>query len=110
MNVLVTGAPGWLANRFLEVLVRGWNNEGPPNDWNLRCLVQEGVPVASLEALSRVKPIALWPGDLLRPETLREPLGGIDVVFHIAGLIHPRRVAELYAVNTQGTRNLLDAA
>ena len=32
------------------------------------------------------------------------------VLFHTAGLIHPRRVKDLYAVNVGGTENLLSAA
>jgi nucleoside-diphosphate-sugar epimerase len=32
------------------------------------------------------------------------------VVFHCAGLIHPRRVHELYDINVRGTENLLQAA
>lgn len=27
MKVLITGVPGWLGNRFLEVLVNGFNGE-----------------------------------------------------------------------------------
>src|SRR6185503_9241084 len=32
------------------------------------------------------------------------------LVFHIAGIIHPRKVDEFYQVNLEGTRNLMRAA
>ena len=35
--------------------------------------------------------------------------GAVDVI-HTAGVIHPRDVAEFFAVNTEGTRNMLAAA
>jgi nucleoside-diphosphate-sugar epimerase len=35
---------------------------------------------------------------------------GASTVFHAAGLVHPRRVSELYQINVDGTRNILDAA
>jgi len=35
---------------------------------------------------------------------------GADVVFHCAGVVHPRRIQDLYDINVQGTQHLLDAA
>jgi nucleoside-diphosphate-sugar epimerase len=37
-------------------------------------------------------------------------LDGIDTVFHCAGIVHAKRIKDLYAVNVDATRNLLDAA
>ena len=31
-------------------------------------------------------------------------------VFHLAGIIHPKRVRDLFEINTEGTRHLLAAA
>lgn len=45
-----------------------------------------------------------------KKETLSKSVLGIDVVFHCAGLIHPKKIKELYAVNYLGTKNLIDAS
>lgn len=34
----------------------------------------------------------------------------VETVFHAIGLIHPRRIRELFAINTQGTKNIIEAA
>ena len=34
---------------------------------------------------------------------------GADV-FHLAGIIHPRRIRDLYEINTEGTRHVIAAA
>lgn len=109
MRILITGAPGWLGNRFLEILVKGWDQKAPLNDWALRCLVLPNVNTAIFHELSKIKNIECVEGDVRRPETLRQAVKDVDVVYHIAGIIHPRRIKELYDVNTSGTDNLLRA-
>jgi nucleoside-diphosphate-sugar epimerase len=49
-------------------------------------------------------------GDLRVPDSLDSAVEGVDVVFHTAGVIHTKRIRDLYAINAQGTRNLLVAA
>lgn len=110
MRVLITGAPGWLAGRFLEVLVKGFNNEGAPNDWQIRCLVLAGQDVSSLDELAKIKNIEKVTGDVTKAETLTAALKGVDIVFHAVGLIHPKKIRQLFDVNTQGTQNMLQAS
>lgn len=109
-RTLVTGAPGWLGTRLVEALTGhasdlvGYSTIGPRP---VRALVLpsfDASPVTSLGAESAV-------GDIRKPETLVAAMQGVDTVFHCAGLIHPvRRIREVFEVNTDGTRNLLDAA
>jgi nucleoside-diphosphate-sugar epimerase len=58
------------------------------------------------------KRIELITGDLRNPSDCerfcQNAKGGL--LFHTAGIIHPRRVADFYAINFQGTTQLLDAA
>jgi len=51
-------------------------------------------------------------GDLTDPASLAAFVdgGAGSVLFHCAGVIHPRRVADFDAVNAKGTSQLLDAA
>src|SRR5262245_22538054 len=111
---LVTGAAGWLGSRLVGALEHGlsecdWLPQGNPR-LQVRCLVLPGEDVALIEELGdRVEIVR---GDITRAEDcakLCEDAAGA-VLFHAAGIIHPRRCAEFYQVNVDGTRNVLEAA
>ncbi len=110
MRVLITGVPGWLGGRFLEILVNGFENEGPINDWRLRCLVQEGLDATFINNLSQHKKIEIVYGDVTKKHTLKDAVSDVDVIFHIVGIIHPKKIKDLYLINTQGTLNLIQEA
>lgn len=113
-TAVVTGVPGWLGNRLLHFL------RAPHPDWPddverpsfdaVRCLVHPDAPV---ERVAQLAPDAeVVRGDVRDPVAVGRLLAGAHdpVVFHLAGIIHPRRVRELDEVNHQGTRNVLAAA
>lgn len=113
-QVLVTGALGWLGSRLAETLIGGLPEhpalKEPWPDLRLRCLVVPGQDAATLRKLS--ERIEVVTGDLQNPadcERFCQDAKGA-LLFHTAGVIHPRRVAEFYRVNVRGTANLLDAA
>lgn len=110
MRVLITGVPGWLGGRFLEILVRGAGSEGPANDWKLRCLVLPGQDASFITNLSKEKNIEIVPGDVTKKSTLKDAVRDVDVVFHITGIIHPKKIKDLYFINTLGTLNLISEA
>ncbi len=113
-KIIVTGALGWLGISLVESLVKGLaDHEGlrePRGDLRIRCLVLPGQNTTALRSISdRVEVIA---GDVCKPADctrLCQDFAGA-VLFHTAGIIHPKKVAEFYEVNVAGTKNLLDAA
>jgi len=113
-SLVVTGAAGWLGRRLVDTLAHGLADHpltaAPDAGARIRALVLPWDDAAGLRALSdRVEVVE---GDLRGPEDCRRLLEGTRsaTVFHVAGIIHPKKVREFYDINVQGTRNLLQAA
>lgn len=98
--ILVTGATGHIGNVLVrELLERGWP---------LRVFLLPGEdesPLAGLK-LQRVY------GDVLDLAALRRAMEGVEIVFHLAGLISilPGKDERLYQVNVVGTQNVVQVA
>jgi nucleoside-diphosphate-sugar epimerase len=111
---LVTGCPGWLGNRLLHYL-RTPHPAYPPDApreafEQVRCLVQPGVSPGRIHEL--VPDAEIVEGDVRDPAAVGRFMRDAKdaTVFHLAGLIHPGRVRELFEINHDGTRHVLAAA
>jgi nucleoside-diphosphate-sugar epimerase len=99
MNVLLTGASGFVGSHVLDLLV------------------QRGIPTtALLRASSRrrfLEPhlgrVTVVEGAITDPVSLKAALEGISHVIHCAGATKAVHAAELYRVNRDGTKNLVAA-
>jgi nucleoside-diphosphate-sugar epimerase len=109
MNVLVTGAAGFLGQRLIRALLeRGELHTGG-----------QSRPIARITALDAVEPAAdhtrmrVVQGDLADGKVLARAFeGGIDSVFHLAAVVSGAAEADYdlgMRVNVDGTRALLDA-
>lgn len=106
---VVTGAAGWLGSSLVHALTE------PAGTWCrpgvVRALVRDTTEANTL--ISDVPTIETVVGDVTEPESLAALFDGLDGaidVIHAAGLIHPRRTGELFAVNAGGTRTMLAVA
>jgi nucleoside-diphosphate-sugar epimerase len=107
-RVLITGAPGWLGTSLLESLTNGFR-AGPVDQKPepVRILSLPGSDTRALSATGMVEVVTADLSDRRLPDGVCD---GIDTIFHCAGVIHAKRIADLYSINVDGTRNLLDLA
>jgi nucleoside-diphosphate-sugar epimerase len=104
----ITGVPGWLTQALLDDIARC------PLDRlrEIRALVHPAL-INRLDglkgALKSTRPV-----DLAAPDTIAAQCGGalegVDVLLHTAAVIHVRRTADWYRINTEGTLSLARAA
>jgi NADH dehydrogenase len=98
-TILVSGGVGVMGSRLVKDLVAAGHR--------VRALALPGDRWVS--RLSGVDAeIAL--GDITKPETLAAAFNGVTTVFHLAGVILSNDPSVFARVNTEGTRNMVDAA
>ncbi|WP_085027665.1 NAD-dependent epimerase/dehydratase family protein [Ensifer aridi] len=108
--VLLTGAAGWLGKRVTSALTTGLPETGlfARGPFSVRALVPVGEDVSHL----REQGLDIVRGDIRDMRSVRAFVAGAEgaVLIHMAGIIHPKTVAQFEAINTQGTINLVTAA
>lgn len=108
--VLLTGAGGWLGGRIAAALTTGLPETRlrATGDFRVKALVLPGEDVSQL----REQGVEIVTGDIRDMDTVRAFVAGAEgaVLIHMAGVIHPKTVAQFEAINTQGTINLLTVA
>src|SRR4051794_19382809 len=109
---IVTGYPGWLGNRLVHFLHEphpAYPGEQPRFE-RVRALVLPGQDLAAIRA--RHPCVEVVEGDLRDRGAVDRLFAGATgaTVFHLAAVIHPRRVRELFEINVEGSRNLIAAA
>ena len=100
MKTFITGATGFIgASIVRELLAEGRE---------VRALVRPGSDTANLQGLD----VELWRGDLQDHASLVQGLRGCDVLYHAAAdyRLWTRDPAEMYRINVDGTRSILEAA
>ncbi len=98
MNVFITGGTGFVGSHLVDTLI-----EHP--DYNeIRCLVR--TKEKWLEGKNFIRVV----GDLTNDELLEKALDGVDVVFHVAGVVRARTQEEFDRANVDATENLIRIA
>ncbi|MBS2022693.1 MAG: NAD-dependent epimerase/dehydratase family protein [Deltaproteobacteria bacterium] len=98
MNILVTGATGFLGNALVPLLVSDGHK--------VRVVARGGAPEAAALGCEVVQ------GDLTHPETAQKALSGIDALYHLAGRVSrdPKDARLMYDLHVEGTRKLFEQA
>jgi nucleoside-diphosphate-sugar epimerase len=98
VNAFVTGATGFVGAHLVDALRRRGDT--------VACLVRSAARARALGWTD----VRIIEGDLDTPAALRDGCAGAEVVYHVAGRISARNLAEYLAVNRDGTARVLEAA
>jgi nucleoside-diphosphate-sugar epimerase len=99
VNVFVTGATGFVGAHLVKALLARGDS--------VTALARRPA-LAELQGWGNN--VRLLKGDLNDEAVLRQGCAGMDVVYHVAGKIAARDMAEFMATNRDGTANVLEAA
>ncbi len=99
-KVLVTGGTGFLGLHLVRALVQ--------RHYDVRVLTRNP---AALRGQTQL-PVEAVAGDITRPEDVRRAVEGCEGVFHLAAKVtlSAKEADEVFAVNVEGTRNVMQAA
>ena len=98
MNVLVTGATGFIGSFVAEKLLE--------KNYNVRCLIRSTSNLRWLEG----KDYELVEGSLSNIDSLETATKNVDYIYHIAGNTSAKNLDEYINGNRNGTINLIEAA
>lgn len=98
MNAFVTGATGFIGSHLADTLI------SHPDYNEVRCLVRSSEKWMKGKDYQQVK------GDLHSIKAIDESLKGVDVIFHLAGVVKAPSQREFDHANVEATENLLRLA
>jgi len=101
MKILITGATGFIGKNLVLELVS--------KSHKVRCLVRKTSRKNDINYLKKLK-VELFNGDLTDKNSLKGMCRGIDIVYHLTGVLGGFNVSEklISDVNIMGTRNVLE--
>jgi len=100
MNVLLTGASGFVGSHILDrLMLRGIPTRILMRTTSSRRLIEPHLPA-----------VRVCEGSIAQPESLRAAMEGVTHVIHCAGVVKALRVREFYEVNQVGSRHVVEAA
>src|SRR5205823_12008950 len=103
--LLITGFPGWLGNRMIDIFVNGDRNGHHAVNRKIKLLVQP-----KFKGMISLPPnFEIVYGDLTDKSGLRDALKNVTTVYHLAGVVYPKKIKTYDEVNYSGTKNLTDA-
>lgn len=98
MKAFVTGGTGFIGSHLVDRLLEN------PNWDDVRCLVRHK------EKWLSDKPYTRLTGDLYDMQAMKQGLEGVDVLFHLAGVVKAPDYRQFEQVNVEGTENLVRLA
>ena len=104
--LLITGVPGWLGNRMIDIFINGDRFGNYALNRKIRLLVQPNFKEIMIHLPSNFDIVY---GDITDKKSLNKALEGVHTVYHLAGVIYPKQIKSFYEINYNGTKNLIDS-
>jgi dihydroflavonol-4-reductase len=98
MRALITGASGFVGSTLCEELIR--------RGYEVQALMRKTSSRANLGE-AKIIPVA---GDLRDADSLLAAVKGVDVIFHVAGVVAAKSREDFFTANAIGTKNIVEAA
>ena len=101
MKILITGATGFIGKNLVPELVS--------KSHKVRCLVRKTSRKEDINYLKKLK-VELFNGDLINKKSLKGICRGIDIVYHLTGVLGSFNASEklMFDINVRGTENILN--
>ena len=113
-NILITGASGWLGINLINAFLKGIDIYPETHNLAQNLKINVFIPKSEHEKLFGLfgNQINYYFGDITNKEDCKNFLSNFNngVVFHLVGVIHPKKISDLYNVNLQGTKNICENA
>lgn len=108
--IYITGANGWLGLNFLDLILNGRVKKWGLNQEEVSALILPRSDKSKIKALS--DEIRIYEADLRDYSSLNDYFQAEEgsILFHLAGVIHPKKISDFYSINRDGTKNILNAA
>lgn len=113
-NILITGASGWLGINLVNAFLKGIDIYPETHNLSENLNINVFIPKNEHENLFRLfgDKINYFYGDVTSFDDCKSFLDNFKggVLFHLVGIIHPKKISDLYNVNFQGTKNICQNA
>jgi len=97
-KILVTGETGFVGRNLTKRLIEKGNL--------VRCLARKTSNVNSIRYLTSLG-AEIHYGNILDKDSLKIAVRQIDIIYHFAAEVYPKKSSRYYSVNVNGTKNLL---
>jgi len=113
-NVLITGASGWLGINLINAFLKGIDLYPETHNLSENTSINVFIPRTEKEKLFNLfgDKINYFYGDITSKEECQNFLSYFreGTIFHLVGIIHPKKISDLYKINLQGTKNICYSA
>lgn len=108
--IFITGANGWLGLNLIEDISNGETEKWGLKVKKVKAFILKGT--SKKEILSINPNIEIFEGDLEKPKDIDAFLKNADngILFHTAGIIHPRSISQFEKINHLSALSLLNKA
>ena len=113
-NILITGASGWLGINLINTFLRGIDLYPETHNLSENTSINVFIPRSEYEKIFSLfgDKIKYYYGDITKKEDCKNFLSNFKdgTIFHLVGIIHPKKISDLYKINFQGTKNICESA